>query len=461
MSSKGFPMEGIVRWTLQRTARNSIATLASNGLVNEGIYLAVKTLAEGWQRPAADSLVSGFRSALDQSGETNLHAWQRIVESQWSKDPADDLYSQIIVQSPEAAGYIENKIARASGGANLGQEVVSAGVDLIDAGMFGAGLSFLSSAAYSKFAGVSAALPALRDAVARTPLREATIVSGKDALLVTRDLANTAAQLAATDHYVSALHTNLLEPLVSGDEERFARIGTRILTSAFPNADHIVNDTMKLAFDLSSKGYRGQAVDLITSATGIPYADQPGWRRMYMTIDQAAATSRASRLAARIVPPFANRMGVDLSPLSAILPPAAPTIPADAPVTPEAQPTARHVNCRIEEDPSFPPDQFDVCVNIGPKDPDAMGGPFVEPDWEGREYIDLRIVLSGPDAEVRPAWRNVSLPKVGKTDDVRFHVTSSVVGILQLWVRVYADKANTLLAEHQLRISVAGSKQVA
>jgi hypothetical protein len=460
MSSTRFSMQGIVGWTVERAARKSVATLASNGLVDEGIYLAVKTLAEGWQRPAADSLVSGFRRALDQSGDFDLKAWQRIVDSQRSKNPADDLYSQIIVQSPEASGYIENEIARASSGANLGQKVVSAGMGLIDAGMFGAGLSFLSSAAYSDFAG-AAVFPALRDAIARTPSRAATVVSGKDAVLVTRDLANTAAQLAATDHYVSALHTDLLEPLVSGDNERFARIGTRILTAAFPNSDHIVNDTMKLAFDLGSKGYRGQAVDLITSATGIPYADQPAWRRMYMTIDQAVATSNASRLAARIVPPFANRMGVDLSPLSNMLPPAAPTIPADAPVTPAAQPTARHVNCRIEEDPSFPPDQFDVCVNIGPKDPGAMGGPFVEPDWEGREYIDLRIVLSGPEADVRPAWRSVRLPKVGATDDVRFRVSSSVVGILQLWVRVYADETNTLLAEHQLRISVAGSKQVA
>jgi hypothetical protein len=453
-------MQSIVRWAVQRAAHNSIATLASNGLVSEGIYLAVKTLAEGWQQPAADSLVSGFRSALDQSGELNLEAWQKIVAGQLTGGLADDLASQVAVQSPEASEYIKRGIALGPADASLGQQVVSAGVELIDLGMFDAGLSFLSSAAYNKLAGLSV-IPMLRAVVARSPQRVVAIVSGKNAQIVTRDLANAATQLAATDHYVSALHTNLLEPLVNGDNDRFARIGTRVLNAAIPDSGDTIGDTVKLALDLSGKGYRGQAVDLITSATGFPYADQSNWRRMYLAVDEPSQTSGASRFAARIVPKFANSMGVDLSPLAASGPPAAAEPPPAVAAKDAGQPSARHVNCWIEEDPALPPDEFDVAVNIGPREPGKMGGVFVEPNWAGREHVDLRIVLSGPEAQVRPAWRSLRLPRTGKTADVRFRVKSSVVGVLQLWVRVYAEETNTLLDEHQLRISIAGSKQVA
>lgn len=453
-------MQGVGRWALQRAARNSIATLASSGLINEGIYLAVKTLAEGWQQPAADTLVSGFRSALEGSGGRTLEALNDVVASQLTSNPTDDLLAQLAVQSPQAWDFISRRLPLGSADANLGQRLVMAGTELIDQGMFDAGLSFLSSAAYGGLAGRSA-IPALRDAIAQAPQHDATIVSGENAQAVTRDLATAATRLAATDHYVSALHTNLLEPLLNGDNSRFVRIGTRILQDASPYSGGAITDTVDLALDLCRKGYRSQAVDLVTASTDIPYVDQPGWRRMYLAMEAAQQTSGARRLAARMVPPVATRMGLDLSPLPASAPPAAPGPLSTAPDESADGAARRHVNCWIEESPDFPADEFDVGVNIGPRKSGAEGGPFREPDWNGREHIDLRIVLSGPDAKIRPAWQRLRLPRTGKTDDVRFRVTSSVVGILQLWVRVYAEETNTLLDEHQLRISIVGSRQVA
>jgi hypothetical protein len=437
-----------------------MATLASSGLTNEGVYLAVKTLAEGWQQPAADSLLSGFRSGLAQSGKQNLAAWQKIIASQLTHHLADDLVSQVAVQSPEASDFIERGIVRVGSAKELGQQIVTAGTELINLGMYDAGLSLLSSAAYDKLAGVSA-IPILRNAVARVPKRVAAIMTGKNGELVTRDLATAAEQLAATDHYMSALHTYLIEPLVNGDNDRFARMGKSILDAAMSKSDYPIGDTVDLALDLSTKGYRSQAVDFVTSSTGIPYADQSNWRKMFQAIREPRQASGTGRLTARIVPPLATRMGVDLSPQIPIDP---VVVPEAVPVTPTeaaAQPSPRHVNCWIEESTDFPTNEFEIGVNIGPRELGAMGGRFTEPDWSGREHIDLRIVLSSPGAQVRPAWRKLRLPRTGKTEDIRFRVVSDVVGILELWLRVYADESNTLLDEHQLRISIAGSKQVA
>lgn len=454
-------MQGVGRWALQRAARNSIATLASSGLVNEGIYLAVKTLAEGWRQPVADTLVSGFRSALESSEERTLEAWNKVVASQRTSDPIDDLLAQLAVQSPKAWDFIRRRLALGSADRNLGRRLVRAGTELIDEGMFGAGLSFLSSAAYGGLAGRSA-IPALRDAIAQAPQQDAKIVSGRKAQTVKRDLSIAATQLAATDHYVSALHANLLEPLLDGDNTRFALIGTRILRDASPySGGASITDRVDLALDLCRKGYRSQAVDLVTASTDIPYVDQSGWRRMYLAMDKAQRTSGARRLAARIVPPVATRMGLDLSPVPASTPSAAPEASSATLDRTADGSSRRHVNCWIEESRDFPADEFDVGVNIGPRESGAQGGPFHEPDWNGREHVDLRIVLSGPDAQIRPAWRQLRLARTGKTEDVHFRVTSSVVGVLQLWLRVYAEETNTLLDEHQLRISIADSRQVA
>lgn len=447
---------------VQRAARNSVGSLASTGFENEGLYLAVKTLAEGWHKPAADGLVSGFREVLSQSG--NMADWQMIIASQQTKDPADDLVSQIVLQSPKYSEAIKRSVTLNSGRGDMGQQMISAGVKLVDLGLYDAGLSLLSSATYDKLAGV-AAIPFLNDAIAHVPGQGIVKISDSDARSIRRDLATAAVRLADTNHYVSALHANLLEPLIVGDLDHFTDIGKLVIGQSHSGSVGSKIDPLWLVLELSKKGYRGQAIDLLTSATGVPYDDHSGWRQMYDIINPRRSRG-AGRFANSIAPSLVKRAGVDLAPptpaVTSAVPDAVPTessseaesSAAAAESTPnEAGPGAREVNCSIEEKADYPPNRFDLRVNIGPKEDGSMAGRFMEPDWADREFIDLRIVVSGPEVVVRPAWQSVRLPRIGKTDDVRFQVTAGDTGALALWVRVYAEETNTLLDEHLLRIA--------
>jgi hypothetical protein len=103
---------------------------------------------------------------------------------------------------------------------------------------------------------------------------------------------------------------------------------------------------------------------------------------------------------------------------------------------------------------------YAVHANIGAPKAGTLGGVFREPNWEGRDYLELRMTLDG-DAEITPAWHELRLHKSGDTPEVVFRVRAFRDGPLLLHLRVYTAKEFMLLEEYNLEIQVAGRLKVA
>jgi hypothetical protein len=433
-------------------ASRPVKALATRGLKHEGLYLAANAWFDGWKEHATRVLGSSYFDALSRVlSPDELDTWQKLRELS-EQSGVDTAILRVVALSPDAAELLEQGPADASF-RRLGEELVWLGRRLIGREKYDAGLSVLACSAHSNFAGEQAIVP-IEAAIARIPTRDRWDI-GITKPIVT-ELGNSAMRLADTGHYGAAVHTRLMMPLLAGDQDDFEHLARCAIEVGYPNSAPDSNARMRLSKQLSGKGYCTQAVEMVAAGTGIAQGDQARWQQVYHAIKGPDQTTRTSRILTNLAKPAVVFAGMDLTPVSPVdSTPSTGTgeTAAEGSIAPQGPP--RRVNAWLSDAAEYPPNEFDVWVNIGPPREGAMGGDFRgEPDWNGREFIDLRLVISGLNADVRPGWREVRLPRVGKTDDVSFRVKTEFVGKLRLWLRVYSARESLLLDEYELVIEV-------
>jgi hypothetical protein len=438
--------------------------------VREGLYIATKILFDGWNKQAGDALGSGFLDALSSVLDRNEYlTWQRLVKFRNEPRSHESIWLQLAAQAPHSYELIDlsgRPVSYPHSQQAFGDEMVSTGMRLIESGKYDAGISVLTCSAGMEFAGTDAIDP-VQNSILTLPSRVARVPTSIEPVI--KELGTATMLLASTGHFAAAIHTRLMMPLLNGDLPEFTRLGQRTLELGGLQLTSASGEPLGMSVRLNSKGYRAQAIELLIATTGIAPGDQTRWEDVYEGIKELAQPSGTSRFVTKLAAPAAAAVGFDLRPTSdftsrleraatrtdkPILTNGLESIRTNGLESSDAATPRRRVNAWLKEDETYPSDEFDVWVNIGPPREGAMGGDFKEPNWIGREFIELRLVLSGLDAEIRPGWHHVTLPRVGATEDVAFRVKTSFVGNLDLWLRVYAAKEMMLLDEHNITISL-------
>jgi hypothetical protein len=464
-----------------RPAWRALDSLTGHALIREGLFVAARTLVDRWEPSVQTELNDVFLKKLALFLDRDeIITWRELQSSfaevnylQWT------VPLRVAVQAP----HVHNLLGvgwqhRNLSPNHLGLELLRVGNSLIAEGSFDAGLAALTGAAHRELAGL-AAITAIQHVVSRLTPRKARIPERPIVDEFGHRLGDLAVWLADTGHHGAAVHAILLTPLMAGNLDAFQDFGRRILLSSPDPLLGPVQQPIELCLELHRAGYRTQAVELLAAATGVAESDKFQWRRQYENIADhyanfrelhgiggrggsgvlAAAGRSLAKFAAPDVFGAAKEISIplDLGPKPATaVPSEKEAAPAESSVFPK-----RNVNAWIEEPDGAPRDEFDVCVNIGPDRPGAMGGPFAEPDWGKRDYVDLRVTVSGFGAKVRPAWRTLRLARVGKSEEVRFRIKSSLSGMLTLYVRILLADEMLLIDEHKLTIETEPERQAA
>jgi hypothetical protein len=200
-----------------------------------------------------------------------------------------------------------------------------------------------------------------------------------------------------------------------------------------------------------------QALDLVAGVAPPTEAEQEQWKGVW---DDVAELSPLETIVLAASKPLAATLTADTG-TEGMSVSAERAVPMQTEIASGPSAQMRSVNAWLDDDANDGHEEFGLWANIGPQREGAMGGPFREPDWEGRESVQVRLVLSGIDTTVKPGWHDVDLPKTGKTKDVMFRVSAPLAKTsVHLNLRVYTTREMLLLDEHRLQVAIA-SKELA
>jgi len=457
------------RW-ISHQAHNTLSILLSRALLREGIYFAARTLFDKWRQPAdrqlADTFDKAFVNVLDRS---ELHTWRRLRNRlEGSRDtmqnPAEAVMLRVAAQAPQAdeltwyimEGSYETRDL-------LVNQLLSYGQHLIERERYDAGLAVLVGVATRDLGGVRA-IRRVQDALGHVTPRIARVHERVVADQLVGSLDYFAATLARTRHYSGAVHMRLLARLIGGDIDRFKSFGLILFDVGGEKLFSEPELPLRICVELSERGYRTQATELLAATTGATEAEGMRWRQMYEALpdpvhlkalipDRVFSAASVSSVAEPLKSgPAVPVGGAEVSPAIEVSDRSSLDWPR------------RQLNAWIDEPEDVPDDEFDLCADIGTPREGAMGRNFTEPAeevWQGRDEITIRIVASGLDAVIRPGWYDLKLRRTGRTETARFRVKTTVVGLLKLDLRVYLAEKMLLIDEHRLEISVSSRLKVA
>src|SRR5262249_19042895 len=103
-----------------------------------------------------------------------------------------------------------------------------------------------------------------------------------------------------------------------------------------------------------------------------------------------------------------------------------------------------------------------IGVSIGVARSGALvSAPFDEPNWGGRDSLDLMLALMSPAAGVtiEPSWHVVRLSRFGDTDPVTFAVTPGAAGMLEFILSLLLPKELALLEEFRFSLPVVAGRK--
>src|SRR5262249_47223542 len=99
---------------------------------------------------------------------------------------------------------------------------------------------------------------------------------------------------------------------------------------------------------------------------------------------------------------------------------------------------------------------FKIWMDIGtPKKTDLVSSmSFLEPDWSDESSIRLMVSLSSVTCEVEPGWQELDLPRLGRSDTVKFTLVASAEGEHEFLIRIYLAKRMLILQSFSFLVNV-------
>jgi hypothetical protein len=124
----------------------------------------------------------------------------------------------------------------------------------------------------------------------------------------------------------------------------------------------------------------------------------------------------------------------------------------------------RRVNAWIEDGelPLIEGGTYRFGINIGAPRSAVMAAPeFREPDWQGRESLEILILLGGSGFVTAPGVAKVVLPPQGSTKPAFFEITPVETGAILLRISLFLIPELVLLQEFELPIDVLAAREAA
>ena len=464
-----------------QAARQVIGLLAGNGLLDEAVHFAAKALSAGWRRDTIERFSKTGPGELNHRLNLLVRNWWAFRDDEAQKtNPSWGALVRLVCRAP---GLAENPYLTVVG-AGLVPRSASAGTllnlsrDLLNRGESQSAASVLVTAVRPEFATVDV-LESANEVAAALPDRKLGPLDPN----LARQLSKDSTLMALLGEHNLAFQTELIAKSAEVGPEEFRLLAQRMLNRA-PSHEASAMDSERLRTELTlgselwRRGYWANAAEMLDLLVQVPTQSNDYWKDAWSLLEPDTSVARKVAAGASLVQDVVAPLIVSLPSIvtysktrptapSSSSEPDAPAFPSEAPETisllEDASPekpiesnATRHVNVQVQRLRDVERG-YRVLANIGPPKPGSAGGLFHEPNWEGRDYMDLRLTLDG-DADITPAWRDLRLPKTGSTPDVDFRVIPFGDGPLSLDLRVYTAKEFILLERYSLQFEVTGRR---